>query len=746
MFKQQMNDKKIGIITVHRNVNYGANLQAFASCKYINNLGFDAEIIDYYPAEIDKDNYLFSWLKLSFDGGKTSSLIHNLKLITALAMSAPTKNKRLKSFYAFRKNQCKLSPKYINTNDINGEYTDVVCGSDQIWNPDITCGINPFYFGDILGVKNKISFAASLGKAVYNETDELKATELIKNIDYVSVREEKSVEYIKSISGKKVVGVCDPVFLLQKEEYEKIAKPIKVKKPYLLVYSVVNNPTMLSVAKEYAAQKGLTLVEICQNRNRHEKHIQLCAATPEEFLGAIKDAETVITNSFHGTAFSIIFNKDLYVFDNKARGSRITNILSKAGIEDRIVESDIKELAPIDYSAVESALADYINSSKQFLASAVKAQKKPITSNCVGCGACKAVCKIDAISLVKNHGDFIKSYIDSNKCVNCGMCSKVCPVENIPLKAEPQKVLAFKAKDNIRKNSTSGGAASALAESVINNNGSVYGAYLDGDFNLKHIRINRVEDIALLQGTKYIQSDMTNVFDNLKNDLVSGIPVLFTGTPCQVAAVNSFVSRQKLDAQNLYLCDIICHGVSSPKVFKDYIGWLSREEKEQVTKYYFRNKEFSWRGDSSTMENSSGEHKRSNNVSAFMNLYYSNNITCDACFDCRFTSIDRVSDLTISDFWGIEKDNSDFEDALGVSMVMLNTSKGKALFDTLKGQTVEANIENAKQPQLNHPTEKPDGYDTFWQTYKVNGINYAIKVFGLPKINLKTKIYNLLKK
>lgn len=746
MLNQQMSNKKIGIITVHRNVNYGANLQAFASCKYINNLGFNAEIIDYLPKELDKDNYLFSWLKLSYDGGKTSSIAHNLKLLAALALSAPVKNKKLKSFYAFRKKHCKLSPKYINSNDIlKGEYTDVVCGSDQIWNPDITNGINPFYFGDILGIKNKISYAASLGKEAYNQADEQKAAELIKNIDYVSVREEKSVEYIKSISGKEVVGVCDPVFLLTREEYEKIAKPINVKKPYLLVYSVVGNPVMLSAAKEYAAQKGLTLVEICQNKNRHAKHIQLCVASPQEFLGAIKDAETVITNSFHGTAFSIIFNKDLYVFDNKARGSRITNILSKADLEERIVESEIKELAPIDYCVVKNALEDYISSSKQFLDSAIKAQKKPITDNCVGCGACKTVCKTDAVNLIKNHGGFIKSYIDSNKCVSCGMCSNVCPIENVPPKADPQAVFAFKAKDNLRKDSTSGGAAAALSDSIIKAGGSVYGAYLDSEFNLSHIRISRVEDIALLQGTKYIQSDMTNIFDDLKKDLSTDKPVLFIGTPCQIAAVNNFALKQKLNVQNLYLCDIICHGVPSPKVFKDYILWLSSAEKDHIKKYYFRNKKFSWRGDSSAVENNASQLKRGKNVSAFMNLYYSSNITCDACFECRFTSKDRVSDITISDFWGIENENPGFEDALGVSMVMLNTSKGKILFATLEGEYVEADIDNAKQPQLKQPTAKPDKYDDFWKNYKSEGLGYAIKKYGIPKTNLKTKIYNLIK-
>ena len=741
-----MNNKKVGIITVHRNVNYGANLQAFASCKFINNAGYNAEIIDYYPPEIDKDNYLFSWLKLSYDHGKSKSVLHNLKLITALALSAPEKNKRLKSFYSFRKNHCRLSPEYTSFEEIqNGNYTDVVCGSDQVWNPDITDGIRSLYFGDVNGATNKISYAASLGRASYNESEEKKVAELIRKMDYVSVREEKSIDYIKNISGKDVVGVCDPVFLLPEEEYEKIAKPLKAKKPYLLVYSVINNQDMLRSAKKYAEQNGLTLVEICPNKKRSENHIQFTEKSPEEFLGAIKNAEIVVTNSFHGTAFSLIFQKEFYVFDNKARGSRITNILNKAGLEGRIVEDEIEEALPIDYEIVNEKLNDYIEPSKHFLLSALSVEKKPLTDNCVGCGACKAVCKPDAISLINNYGGFIKSYINTDKCVNCGACQKVCPTINIPQKNNPEKTFAFKAEDEIRKNSTSGGAAATLAEKVISDGGAVYGASLDDEFNLKHIRINRIEDISLIQGTKYIQSDITSIFESLENDLVNGNPVLFTGTPCQVAAVKNFVLSKKLNSQKLYLCDIICHGVPSPRVFKDYIGWLSRAENEQVTKYYFRNKEFSWRGDSSTMESPSKEHKRNNNISAFMNLYYSNNITCDACFDCHFTSVDRVSDLTISDFWGIEKESPEFEDALGVSMVMLNTSKGKALFDTLEGQYVEANIENAKQPQLNHPTEKPDGYDAFWQAYKVKGIDYAIKTFGLPKTNLKSKIYNLLK-
>jgi coenzyme F420-reducing hydrogenase beta subunit len=390
-------------------------------------------------------------------------------------------------------------------------------------------------------------------------------------------------------------------------------------------------------------------------------------------------------------------------------------------------------------------MKEYIDFSKEFLLNALSTEKKTITNNCVGCGACKAVCKVDAVSLTKNHGGFIKAYIDTNKCVNCGLCSDVCPVKNVPVKSVPQNVFAFKANDEIRKNSTSGGAGTALAEAVIKNNGSVYGAHLDDNFYLRHIRIDSVEDIGLLQGTKYIQSDMTNVFYDLKNDILSGTDVLFIGTPCQTASVKQYVLKEKLDIKNLYLCDIICHGVPSPKVFKDYVMWLDKTEKDGVKKYYFRNKAVSWRGDSSAAETKKSDFIHNKNTSAFMNMYYSNNITNEACFECRFTSQDRVSDLTISDFWGIENDNPEFEDELGVSMVMVNTSKGKELFNTLDGEKIAANVENVKQSQLKQPPSKPQGYDVFWQNYKENGIEYAIKNFGIPKTTLKSTIYNLIK-
>lgn len=732
--------KKVGIVTVHRNVNYGANLQAFASNKFLLNHGFNTEIVDYLPKELDKDNYLFSWLKRTWDNDKNSSLTHKIKLLVSLMLSAPSKQKRLKVFNNFRKKHLHLSKKFKCVDDIAfGGFTDIVCGSDQIWNPDIMCGIKPLYFGDVLGIKNKIAYAPSMGREGYNKDDEKIAADLIKNIDYLSVREEKSASYIEAISGKKVTHVCDPVFLLEKEEYEKLLKPIKCKKPYILVYSVIGNETMLDAAIDFANKKGLTVVEICQNKKRAYKHMQLTCASPSEFLGAIKNADYVVTNSFHGTAFSLIFNKELYVFDNKERGSRITGLLNKAGLDSRIIKKEIIEQEKIDYSAVQNNLKEHIALSKEFLLNAINAKKEPTTNNCIGCGACKAVCKKDAISLAKNNQGFILSYIDTNKCISCGLCKKVCPIENTHSKNEPISTYAYKAKDSVRISSTSGGAAAALAEEIINMGGVIYGASLDESFKLKHIRIDNKKDIALTQGTKYIQSDMTCIFPSLLEDLKAKRQLLFVGTPCQTAAVLNFVKGKNLSTDNLYLCDIICHGVPSPKAFEDYILWLKK--RESFDKYYFRNKAISWRGDSASVTQNDNI-KSGKNISAFMNLYYSNMITQRSCFECKFTSSCRVSDITISDFWGIEKTAPEFEDNLGVSMVLVNTEKGGALFEKLSGNKRIVSIENAKQPQLKEPTYKPDAYEEFWQNYNIEN---ALKKYGAIKDSLKTKIYKLIK-
>lgn len=744
--------EKIGVITVHKNVNYGANLQAFASCKYLNKLGYDCALIDYTLPSHEKSTHLFSWLKQSWDGEPNKSFSRKIKLAAALAFSMPWKQRRLKAFADFRKKYIKMTSYCKDAQDIvNLNLDTVICGSDQIWNPTIMDGIVPAYFSGIDGVKKKISYAASIGKDKLETADEQELKKLVLDLDYCSVREEQTAEYVTSLTGREVEAVCDPVFLLEKADYEAVAKKRLFKKEYILLYSVVHNDKLTQIAKEYADRKGIELIEICSAIDKGAKHKQIVDFGPSEFLSAFQHATTVFTNSFHGTAFSLIFEKDFYIVDNKAGGSRIVNLLKKTGLTSRLVSESLQEdFATIDYVESNRLLQEYVRHSKAFLDRALQGKKDLLASGaCMGCAACQAVCKVGAIKLIKDKEGFLTAVVDKAKCVDCGLCKKLCPALNKEENTQSYPtVYAFKALDELRINSTSGGAFAALATAVMQDNGVFYGAQQRVNFSVVHSRGESAADLALMQGTKYLPSDITSCYASLETDLKAGKSVLFSGTPCQVAGVLRFVEMRKLPKEKLYTADIICHGVPSPTFFHVYMEWLQKECGSKVMEYKFRSKKLSWRGSScyAVLENGA-TLENEKKLCSFMNVYYSNNITRESCYACPYTSQKRISDLTISDYWGIEKLDESFEDPLGVSMVLVNTEKGKYLFEKTEGQRIAGDIQTAKQPQLRTPAERPQTRDTFWQEYETKGIQPLLKKYGgLAHNSFKTFLYKMKKK
>lgn len=743
--------QKIGVLTVHKNINYGANLQAFASSTYLIKQGYDCKVIDYTLPEHEKANHLFSWLKQSWDGEKNKSLSRKLKLALALTLSMGWKRKRLKAFNGFRKKQMPLYPVCDSVSDISKLNLDtVICGSDQVWNTGIMGGVVPAFYGEIGGVKKRISYAASMGKNEFTEEEKILVKRLVNDIDYCSVRESDAADYMSSLSGREVDVVCDPVFLLDKSDYEKIQGKRKIKSEYVLLYSIIHDDKMTEMARDYAKRNNLKLVEICMSKDKGASHTQIVTYGPCEFLNAFAYANTIFTNSFHGTAFSLIYEKKFYIVNNKHGGSRIVNILDKAGATCRLVEDSYEECTgELDYTAVKNNLKEYVKGSKEFLNKALVAEKVTVASEkCVGCGACSAVCKLGAVKMSRDNEGFLTSFIDTSKCVDCGQCKSVCPaLNNVAKHSEPSDVYAFKAEDGLRKNSTSGGAFAALATEMIQRGGALYGASLNRGFKVYHKRIDKTEDLGLLQGTKYLQSDVCSVYSLIESDLKSGKEVLFSGTPCQVDGINSFVRQRRLPQDKLYTVDIICHGVPSSRVFDDYMEWLTKEYKSRVVEYKFRHKGISWRGNSCYAKLENGlELKNGKKLSGFMNLYYSNNITRNSCYQCQYTSLERVSDLTISDYWGLENLSREFEDSLGVSMVMVNTEKGKELFDKVNGDRIEGSTECAKQPQLKHPTEKPVTREAFWQQYEKNGVVPVLKNYGgIKNPNITTRIKSLIK-
>lgn len=302
--------------------------------------------------------------------------------------------------------------------------------------------------------------------------------------------------------------------------------------------------------------------------------------------------------------------------------------------------------------------------------------------DCCGCYACYNICPKECITMESDNEGFWYPKIDKNKCINCNLCEKVCPIINKPNNSlyEKKSYAVFNKNEKIRLKSSSGGIFSLLAEYVINNHGSVYGAVFDEDFNVKHIKINRLQDIELLRGSKYVQSRINDIFKSIKFDLKNNKIVLFTGTPCQVAGLQSFLQKKY---NNLILMDIVCHGVPSTLVWQQYIDELKQNYKQDIKSIYFRDKSTGWKTYSIKFLFDKDEYKNFGFKDIYMKGFLNDIYLRPSCYNCNFKGIERISDITVADFWGIENILPKIDDDKGTSLIVIHSEKGKQLFDEL---------------------------------------------------------------
>lgn len=302
--------------------------------------------------------------------------------------------------------------------------------------------------------------------------------------------------------------------------------------------------------------------------------------------------------------------------------------------------------------------------------------------DCCGCYACYNICPKECITMESDNEGFWYPNIDKNKCINCNLCEKVCPIINKPNSSlyEKKSYAVFNKNEKIRLESSSGGIFSLLAEYVINNHGSVYGAVFDEDFNVKHIKINSLQDIELLRGSKYVQSRINDIFKSIKFDLKNNKIVLFTGTPCQVAGLQSFLQKKY---NNLILMDIVCHGVPSPLVWQQYIDELKQNYKQDIKSIYFRDKSTGWKTYSIKFLFDKDEYKNFGFKDIYMKGFLNDIYLRPSCYNCNFKGIERISDITVADFWGIENILPKIDDDKGTSLIVIHSEKGKQLFDEL---------------------------------------------------------------
>lgn len=377
---------KIGVITTQHASNYGALLQTYALQKYLNSYpDFDAEVLNYYPPFYKRNWHILPNIKGN----------HNFKVTlknTALLMESclhpkriAGKKSRFEKYKNFVKENIKCSKPYFSKEDIESDpcpYDILIAGSDQIWNANIIKSkkIDKVWFlgleGSYKNVK-KIAYAPSVADKIPEDQKPL-IKELLKDFKAVSVRESSDIKQIEPLYGGEVRHVCDPVFLLDKKRWSDFSKEPEIKEPYICCYFLNPSAEAVEIVKEIKRITGLKTVLIDINdREKIKPDIDILDASPKEFVGLIKNAEMVITNSFHATAFSVIFEKDLIVVKKKTANSRMESLLKVAGISDRIKSlSEVKNMSEkdlkTDYNSDSDKLADFIKNSEDYLKSALR--------------------------------------------------------------------------------------------------------------------------------------------------------------------------------------------------------------------------------------------------------------------------------------------------------------------------------------------------------------------------------------
>lgn len=755
---------KIALISFHNAYNYGAAMQAYGLQETLQNMGVDAEYINYVNENRKHIYDIYYQIKKAI---QEKNIIRAARFVAGAAFIS-TRGRKFNSFY---ERHLHITEKVYTTSAeasvLNGVYDKFIAGSDQIWNCNNNGGDGAYLLDFVKLPENKISYASSFGMSDIPEKYVSMYTNALNRIGRISVREAMGANIVENYTGKIPHVVLDPVFLPGIQTWEKLRQEGSVKnEDYVFFYT--NRGSQIrdfwNLGYDRAKLKTHILSSYVGVRDFLDRNTSVrVAMSPQDFLNEIASAALVVTASFHCVAFSILFHKKFVVFltGNCGKDERIINLLNICGLESRIVTRNTtpEEIdQEIDYNRVDEKLRPYLEYSKEYLRRAVFSKSDieihhvPDNASkyycnderCCGCMACVSVCPTSAVKIVTNEEGFLQPAKDADKCVDCLLCHEVCQVFNpINRFKTAQRYYAVKNEDKIREYSSSGGVFTALSDEILKRGGVICAASMTENYEVRHTFALTSSERDAMRKTVYVQSDISGTYRAVSDYLKRSIPVLFVGTPCQVAGIRRGLS--KIDVSQLFTCDIVCHGVPSPGVFADFIEYL-KSEYGKLDAFCFRDKELGWKHDYTVSAICEG-HKVFNTLKlqSFSKMFSHNLINRLSCANCAYTNYNRVGDLSIGDFWGIERSHKAFSDRLGVSLVMVNTEKGQKLLDGCETIVkVEVEKKDTCQNSLLKQAEPSSDRMNAFAIYSKNGYSSLAKKYG--EVNVKGKIKQLIRK
>lgn len=631
-----------------------------------------------------------------------------------------------KKFFEIAYKDDDISPvlPFERLNEYNAICDMFLTGSDQIWNyspnKDNRRYDKYFRLDFVNDDKRKVSFATSFGKYVPESEEDHKIFEaLLKRYNAISVREQEGVDILKESYNIQATQVLEPVLDIDKEYWYDIAQYSKYQESeqYLLTYILDPTPEKRKCIQYYSEKLGMKAVNILDGFSgiyeQNKRKLALTNTLPNiwcgDFLKYFSNAYFVITDSFHGACFSLVFNKPFIAVGNQNRGlSRFESLLGKVDIMDRlVVNEDIpleeKFLEPMDFTKVNSILESEKTRTIEWLKKSVKSNSINIDNkrvrhvnsvlpeeDCMGCGACVSVCPVDAIELKGDKYGVYRAKIKQEKCISCGKCLKVCAALEMPKNknnSNPRAYAFISADRMTHMESSSGGAFTALAKVILEQNGIVVGAAWNEDFSVSHVLIENKKDLPKLQKSKYFQSYMGKTFYKIKINLDLNRKVLFCGTPCQVAGLKRYLNK---DYENLILVDLLCANCPSAGIFKKYLKEKNTDELEKYDFRYKTKEDKIWNAKKVKLTKKDGtiEVKTTENDD-YLAVYHTCSLALSSqCLKCKYQGERRIGDLTIGDCWGIENYDKSIDVSKGVSVILVNNNKGAEVLNCIPQEEI----------------------------------------------------------